>query len=328
MTCKILKLTLALMFCGGITSGCQIKEEMDTMRESTEAIEKNAAGLGHDMREVEASNSRTAGLLMMNQATGDAGRFAGATKFVTAMEFQKWHGDKHDTIEIRLLFFERAIKVLFAATKDWMNYGLPLNWTDDPGYFLAEAYSADFRKLGAIAAELGFIHPEQELRAGKANVSTVSLYDLLVSGLNYEKNAARGEAIPNYAVEVLKWKPFAIYYLQLRHNFLLGKTLGQLTPYSDNFLQKVLMTTSATRWMVTSHVNLDQLSQFQFEEAKHNLDAVEKTKKDLIALGHKPVYNTMILRAWNSLTYSSQDTKRLNAFGKAKKLSLQGYLAN
>lgn len=325
MNKNVLILVSGFISMGFLFSGCSIKKEFDGMRDSTKNIEKNAAGLGHDMREVEASHSRAAALKMMNEAHGDADRFAGATKFFSAMEHQKWKGDINDTVEIRLIFFERAVKVFFAATKDWLNYGRPLNLTDDFFYFVNDVFSGDFRKAGAMSVEMDLIHVEQEKRMKAMGADAISLYDLIVWGLLSEDAAARGEAIEAYAAQVLTWKPYALYYLQLRHNFLLGKAMGKITPYSDNFLQKLLMSTGLTRWMTTKTVDLDGLSVLQLNEVQKLMASAEKTKADLLRLGHEPIYNSMILNAWGAIEFTSRDSKRLELFRKAKELSLIGY---
>ena len=326
MNKNIFKLVLGFVALGALTSGCSVKKEFDELRESTKRIEKNAGGLGHDMREVEASHSRTAALKMMNEAQGDADRFAGATKFFSAMEFQKWKADGNDNVEVRLMFFERAVKVFFAATKDWLNYGRPLNLGDDPFYFVNDVLSSDFRKAGAMAAEMDLVHIEQAKRMAEMGSDPISLYDLIVWGLLSEKAVDKGESVDAYVVQVLTWKPYALYYLQLRHNFLIGKVMGKITPYSDNFLQKLLMSTSFTRWMTTKTVDLDTLSKVQLDEVKKLLTAVEVTKADLQRIGQEPVYNSMILSAWQSIEFKSKDSARLEVFKKAKDLSLMGYL--
>lgn len=327
MNRSILNLISGMMTLGFLTTACSVKSEFDEMREATKKIEKNAGGLGHDMRELEASNTRTAALKMMNEAQGDADRFAGAAKFFSAMEMQKWKGDSHDDAELRLIFFERAVRVFFAATKDWLNYGRPINFTDDVFYFLNDAAnSSNFRKAGAMAAEMDLIHAEYEKRMREMNADAISLYDLVVWGLLSEKAVDAGEPAEAYVIQVLKWKPYAIYYLQLRHNFLIGKLMGKITPYSDNFLQKLLMSTSLTRWMTSKTVDLDALSGVQLQEAKELMSLAEKTKADLLRIGLEPAYNSMILNAWQAIEFSSKDPKRLESFRKAKELSLMGYL--
>ena len=325
---------LCVTILGSSFMACSLKKDAETMRDATKNIEKNSKqltdrteDLTHDMREVETLHSRKEALGLMDNAQGDADRFAGAALFLLAMEYQKWKGDYSDSSGKREGFFTKAVTIFFAHVKDWINNGRPLNVNDDLLYFVNDAVSPSFRKAGAMSAELDIVHPEQKGRAEAAGVPTVSMYDLILNSLKMRDKAVKGETLPEYTKAVLEWERNAIYLLQLRHNFLVAKAMGCVTAYGDNYIQKILMGFSWTRWLVTNESDLDSVGALEYEKVLTLLKKAEDTKEDLAKLGVKPAYNEMIMKAWNSIEFTSKDSEKLKKFTDAQKKSLAGYLA-
>lgn len=307
MKSNLLQMTLVSSL-GLSLAACSLKKDAETMRDATKNIETNSKqltdrteDLTHDMREVETAHLRKEAKDLIEAAEGDAQRFAGAALFLVGMEFQKWKGNYSDTSGERLNLFKKALTIFFACTKDWINSTHAINISDDPGYFLNDWVSPTFRSIGAMSAELNIIHPEQISYATNAGTTAESMYTLIVKGLRYKAASNRGEVIPAYAAEVLRREPEAIYILQLRHNFLLAKTLGQLTSFSDNYSQKLLMSMSMTSWSVSKTVNLDTMNAERLLELTTQINEAEETKARLREFGHVPKYNGMILKAWSAM---------------------------
>ena len=336
MTKKLLHLISASFLGGLVLSACSLKKDADTMRDSTQNIEKNSKQLTYDnnklsnnMLEVECSKGRTEAMADFEAAKSDSDRFVAASKFLVFMEYQKWMSNSSDTINTRYEYFRRAVDIFFASTMKWINQDKPINCFDDLFYFLNDLTDPTFRNAGAMAAQLDFIHPDQRATAEIQGVPVVSMYDLIVKGLEYKAASERGEEIPAYAKVVLDWEPHAIHFLQLRHNFLVAKAMGKLTAFSDNYTNKVLMSMYMTSWLVQSKVNMSSVSAETYKELNTLLASAEQTKEDLLKLGHKPVYNSLIMSSWKKLDFRYSQRKYQQSlqdeFIKRRTQSLVGY---
>lgn len=298
-------------------TACSLKKDAETMRDATKNIETNSKQLttennrlSKNMRQVECENGRNAAIEAMSAAEGDSQRFKAAAKFMVFNEFQKWTGDYGDSVELREDYLEQAVKIFFPTVMSWINRNTPINIEDDPIYFANDAFGKDFRKAGAMAAEMDYTLDEQKQFASAAGVPVHSMYSLIVSGLSMRGAKARGEAIPKYATWVIKWKVDAVYLLQLRHNFLIAKVLGLVSNFSDNYVNKILMSTWATRWLLKTDVDLDAIDDEALEEYTELLNKAEETRADLLRLGFKPQYNSVIMDSWKSLNFKTSQRQQ------------------
>lgn len=335
------QLILAAFLGLTLLPACSLKKDAETMRDATKNIESNSkqltqdtSRLGHNMREVECQHGRKEAMEMFVSAGGDGDRCVAAATFLAFQEYQKWTGQFSDTLEVRDELLRRAVEIFFASTMSWVNQGRPINMSDNLLYFVNDAFTKDFRNAGAMAMELDFLHPEQTGYAVAAGVPVYTMYDLIVSGLKMEEASNRGEQIPSYAKFVLRWKSQAIYFLQLRHNFLIAKVMGRVSDFSDNYVNKLLMSTWGLRSLVKTDVDLDSLSRESLIEFNELLKKAEDTKEVLRALDSKgrfkPQYNLIIMDSWKALNFKTSENHKFiqnlkDQFMKARQLSLAEY---
>lgn len=289
------------------TVGCSVindikdtKKAAKEMQESTERLTKNTEDVSASSesmltsgREALSAMSASSAFEELLETEDDDLRLTKSVNIFLAMEFQHWRGAGSDTLEIRDELMTKAVTWFFG----------------NPGALVSNDFEIDpwfldgvWRTIGSLAVAMSRVHPTQKHVVKETGHKEYSFYDILVEGLKYESDSARGEEIPSWAKIVLQNKPKAIHFLQMRHNYfrlVLASRLVSLSLW--NFIGNYL-------YVYTWTADLTDLNTENYNQFNDWLKKIMQTEADLVDLDVNPEYNSKAQRVWENMVLTSQDS--------------------
>lgn len=308
-----------LSLIGLLCAGCSFDKAGRQLRDSSERVESASRQLKDVACKIARLESRNGSAEQSLGATDWQGLFrssAGgvekmvyASAVVRAMPFQNWDSVCDETEESLQSDYVASIRILAGLIHDRLPESQSVSTsTWDP------FADSNWNALGALGASLDEVDPNLQRALNGLGRPAFSLYDLIYSGLELEEAYNRGDKIPDYAVEVLKWKPEFSHLLQLRHNFLSSLIVVLSTDAESSWLSEGQL------FFYPREIPLVEPGKASVARLRTYHDWIRKvatTRADLKSLGQRIDVNNWIGRAlmnikWTpSLNVVSEELSRL-----------------
>lgn len=231
-----------------LVAGCSIKKDMEETKKTTQEMKdiSSAIKTSQEYLTILARAGSTGAFTIeqferVKSADNLSDKLELTTAYFAGMEYQYWLGWGQDTEELRESMWAKGIEMFFSHIDGLVddNYPLDGSWWS-LGYKLSDNQEA----LGIVSVAMSKVSSEQERMTKKFGIKSYSAYDLIKEGLQYKADYEAGNAVPDWAVKVLRNEKTAIYLLQLRHNFYPLIVLSRMTKVEDGpkwFLAKSLV---------------------------------------------------------------------------------------
>jgi hypothetical protein len=184
-----------------------------------------------DLRQGNSLQIRMDALERMEKAEKLMPKIAEAGDYVMAFEFQLWKDTGSDTDARRLGLYKDAMLELL---KHFKRYTAGDQDKRDPSPL---SRSEDKENIYALVSVLHRVNPNAEALNRERGQATVSVLDVLMSGLAAKKQVESGAIpssdIPAYVSEILREEADVVYALQLRANFLPVVMLARMSKLDD-----------------------------------------------------------------------------------------------
>ena len=225
--------------------------------------------------------------------------------------FQFWKGDYSDTIPTLDNRYALSVDTFFAR----VNKHIPRTYDVN-----VMAPNRSYKGIAALGALLHSVRPEYVDGLNKANLPSLSFYEVTVMALQNRNINGPQPLLPKTMNKVLEWKQEAVYVLQLRHNFLPLMVFARLTDLQDrkdmNFLGLRLPLDKMMLALKGTKVSLNNADpQFRIEDAQlrlwtYWLNSAMETRRVLREMGFTPKYNVTFGTLLNALDFGQDELSK------------------
>lgn len=287
---------------------CGVKKDMDKMMDTTEEMGKTTEEMNNTTKEM-AGTTREMGDRMedafhglregigeekmelhfakMLEASSTGEKVDHALVFFAAMDFQHWQGDHEDNDVRRDQLIYKNVEYFMSKVNnlvdDDLSVGTPL---------LSMSARNNWKSLGALAVAMSKIHPDQNVRAERLEFNAISFYDILATALTQKDKYENGVEVPGWVEKVLEKEEVAVYLMQLRHNFMKGVILGEMSDYEEGWFDGMLNKIGYA-WM-GSTINLKDFNKAKVKKWVELLWKARKTQELLEMMGHELEFNSVL----------------------------------
>lgn len=308
---------LGVILSVALLSACSAKKDLDKMMDTTEEMGKTTKDMNNTTKEMnettkemgdrmeDAFHGLREGIgeekmelhyekLLEADTTGT--KIEHALIFFAAMDFQHWQGDHEDDDKKRDQLIYKNVEYFFSKINDIVD--------DDQSVktpLLSSKKRNHWKALGALAVAMSKIHPDQQSLSEKLNFTPLSFYDILASGLKQKEQYEKGEDVPSWVEKVLEKEDVAIYLMQLRHNFLKGVILGEMSDFEEGWFDGMINKVGYA-WM-GSKVNLSEFNNAQMKKWVELLWKSRKTQELLEGLGEELQFNSVLVNSFAKVQF-------------------------
>lgn len=310
-------------------SACSVLEDAKSMKKSVEDLNVKGDQLSKRISDVEVEGTfersytkfieETERLFGENEKNGDS-RDHGydpdlvvyAKAAMQSLLFQFWKGDYADTVDALDERYNLHVDTFFAR----VNKHIPRDF--NVNVMLADR---SYKGVGTLAAFLETVRPEYAEALARANLPSLSFYDVVVRALRGRDGHGPQALLPKTQAKVLQWKQEAVYVLQMRHNFLPMLVLARMTDLQERSDMGLFVKSKLNMMIWGVKVNLDnpdpqlKIDNEQLKMWTEWLNSARETRLTLLSLGFKPSFNKNFGRLLRSVDFGQK--KMLSGDAKA-----------